>query len=97
MSRSPVKSSRRAALRSARRTIASGRDAVADGAALAEHGHALVTGLGLRAGAVVTSYDAVPGEPHDGGRVVVAEAVEQPLTLAPEPTPRLVRTPRAGL
>ena len=24
----------------------------------------------------------MPGEPHDGGRVVVAEAVEQPLTLA---------------
>ena len=63
MPRSPEKSARRTALRSERRAVAAVRDVDADGRALAGHVHALLEDLGLPAGAVVTSYDAVPGEP----------------------------------
>jgi 5-formyltetrahydrofolate cyclo-ligase len=63
MPRSPEKSARRAALRAQRRALAGARDVRADDRALAQHVGALVEALGLEAGAVVTSYDAVPGEP----------------------------------
>ena len=63
MPRSPEKSARRRALRAQRRAIAAARDPQADGLALARHVGALVDALGLPGGAVVTSYDAVPGEP----------------------------------
>ena len=63
MARDPVKTARRRELRAARRAVAAGRDAAADGARLADHVLALLDGLGLGAGAVVTSYVAVPGEP----------------------------------
>lgn len=63
MARDPEKSARRTALRAARRTIAGARDVGVDGPRLAEHVLSLLDGLGLGAGAVVTSYEAVPGEP----------------------------------
>lgn len=63
MPRSPEKSARRAALRAKRRELAGARAVGADDEALSHHVGALVDGLGLGAGAVVTSYAAVPGEP----------------------------------
>jgi len=63
MARNPEKSARRAELRARRRSLSAGRDATADGARLAEQVLALLGHLGLGAGAVVTSYLAVPGEP----------------------------------
>lgn len=63
MPRDPEKSARRTALRARRRDIAATRDTAGDAAALAAHVTALLAGLGLGPGAVVTSYDAVPGEP----------------------------------
>ncbi len=63
MVRNPEKSARRAELRAQRRALAAGRDARADGTRLADHVLALLDELGLHAGAVVTSYVAVPGEP----------------------------------
>lgn len=66
MARDPVKSARRAALRERRRAIAASRDVTADDAALAGHVVELVETLGLGRGAVVTSYESVPGEPPTG-------------------------------
>ncbi len=63
MSSSPEKSALRAALRAERRARAATRDTGADDRALAGHVAALVEDLDLRAGAVVTSYAALPGEP----------------------------------
>ena len=63
MARDPVKSARRAALRARRRSVAAARDRAADDAALARHVEQLVDALRLGPGAVVTSYDALPGEP----------------------------------
>jgi 5-formyltetrahydrofolate cyclo-ligase len=63
MARNPEKSTRRAELRTRRRAVAAGRDATSDAAALADHVLKLLDDLGLGAGAVVTSYVAVPGEP----------------------------------
>ncbi len=63
MARNPEKSARRAELRTRRRALAASRDATADGARLADHVLRLLDSLGLGAGAVVTSYVAVPGEP----------------------------------
>ena len=63
MARNPEKSERRAELRARRRALAAGRDATVDGTRLADHALGLLDELGLRAGAVVTSYVAVPGEP----------------------------------
>ncbi len=60
---SPEKSALRRALRAERRAVAATRDLEADDRALARHLAALVDALGLSAGAVVTSYHAVPGEP----------------------------------
>lgn len=51
------------ALRAHRREVAGARDLATDGAVLAGHVLGLLDGLGLRAGGVVTSYVAVPGEP----------------------------------
>ena len=63
MARDPEKSARRSALRERRRRLAAGRESGADGAALATHVLDLLEHLGLGAGAVVTSYASVPGEP----------------------------------
>lgn len=59
----PVKKKVRSALRARRRELAAPRDSAADARALADLVEHLVADLGLRAGAVVTSYAAVPGEP----------------------------------
>jgi 5-formyltetrahydrofolate cyclo-ligase len=61
--RDPVKSALRADRRALRRGIAADRDVSADDVALATHVVALVDDLGLGAGAVVTSYASIPGEP----------------------------------
>ena len=66
MARDPEKSARRSALRERRRELAAVRDAGADGAALASHVLDLLERLELGAGAVVTSYASVPGEPPTG-------------------------------
>lgn len=63
MPRDPEKSARRTTLRARRRELAAARVASDDGAALTAHVTALLDELGLGRGAVVTSYDAVPGEP----------------------------------
>ena len=63
MARDPEKSARRAELRARRRVLAAGRDGAADGDLLADHVLGLLEGLGLGTGAVVTSYEAVTGEP----------------------------------
>lgn len=63
MARDPDKLARRTELRARRRAVYATRDATTDGARLAEHVLALLAELALRAGAVVTSYVAVPGEP----------------------------------
>ncbi|MFL6079435.1 MAG: 5-formyltetrahydrofolate cyclo-ligase [Ornithinibacter sp.] len=63
MARNPEKSARRAELRTRRRALAATRDTAADGTRLADHVLGLLDELGLRAGAVATSYVAVPGEP----------------------------------
>jgi len=63
MARDPEKSARRTELRARRRAVAAARDVALDGARLADHVVGLLDELGLRAGAVVTSYVAVPGEP----------------------------------
>ncbi len=63
MARNPEKSARRAELRARRRALADERDTTADGTRLADHVLGLLDELGLRAGAVVTSYVAVAGEP----------------------------------
>lgn len=63
MPRDPEKSARRTTLRARRRELAAARVAADDGAALTTHVTALLDELGLGRGAVVTSYDAVPGEP----------------------------------
>lgn len=58
-----MKTARRTALRERRRAIAGARDVEADDSALAAHVDGLVDSLGLGPGAVVTSYESVPGEP----------------------------------
>jgi len=58
-----MKSARRTELRARRRAVAASRDADADGQRLSDHVLRLLPELGLGAGAVVTSYVAVPGEP----------------------------------
>jgi 5-formyltetrahydrofolate cyclo-ligase len=63
MPRDPEKSARRTALRARRRELAAARVAADDAVALAAQVTALLDELGLGRGAVVTSYDAVPGEP----------------------------------
>jgi 5-formyltetrahydrofolate cyclo-ligase len=63
MARDPEKSVRRTELRARRRELAAARDVTGDGDRLAGHALGLVAELGLGAGAVVTSYVAVPGEP----------------------------------
>jgi 5-formyltetrahydrofolate cyclo-ligase len=63
MARDPEKSARRSALRARRRELAAARDAATDGDRLVGHVLALLAERGLRDGAVVTSYVAVPGEP----------------------------------
>ena len=63
MPRDPEKSAHRTTLRARRRELAAARVAADDGAALTTHVTALLDELGLGRGAVVTSYDAVPGEP----------------------------------
>ena len=63
MARNPEKSARRAELRARRRALSADRDATADAARLADQVLGLLDDLGLGAGAVVTSYVAVPGEP----------------------------------
>ena len=63
MSRDPEKAARRLELRGRRRGLAASRDVAADGPRLADHVLGLLDELGLRAGSVVTSYVALPGEP----------------------------------
>ncbi len=63
MARNPEKSARRAELRARRRSLSAGRDAMSDAMRLADQVLGLLADLGLGAGAVVTSYEAVPGEP----------------------------------
>jgi 5-formyltetrahydrofolate cyclo-ligase len=63
MARNPEKTTRRAELRARRREIAAHRDTTADAAALADRVLRMLDDLALGAGAVVTSYEAVPGEP----------------------------------
>ncbi len=63
MARNPEKSARRAELRARRRAFVAARDETSDGTRLAEHVLGLLGDLGRGAGAVVTSYVAVPGEP----------------------------------
>ena len=63
MARDPEKASRRLELRGRRRGLAASRDVAADGPRLADHVLGLLDELGLRAGSVVTSYVALPGEP----------------------------------
>jgi 5-formyltetrahydrofolate cyclo-ligase len=63
MARDPEKSDRRTALRARRRELAAARDLATDGDRLAGHVLVLLDELGLGAGAVVTSYVGVPGEP----------------------------------
>ncbi|HET6969392.1 MAG TPA: 5-formyltetrahydrofolate cyclo-ligase [Ornithinibacter sp.] len=86
MARDPVKSARRTMLRARRREVASARDPRADDAALARHVRQLVADLGLGAGAVVTSYAAVPGEPPTAAVHIWLSAhgirVLLPITLA---------------
>jgi len=62
-----VKSARRSDRRALRRDIAAGREPAADDAALTRHVLGLLDDLGLGAGAVVTSYASVPGEPPTRG------------------------------
>lgn len=62
MPQSP-KSVRRKELRARRRTIAAERSVEADAAALARGALELLDRLGLGSGAVVLSYESVPGEP----------------------------------
>ena len=62
-----MKSARRSDRRALRREIAAGREPAADDAALTRHVLALLDDLGLGAGAVVTSYASVPGEPPTRG------------------------------
>ena len=59
----PEKAARRSELRARRRGLAASRDVAADGPRLADHVLGLLDDLGLRAGSVVTSYVALPGEP----------------------------------
>ncbi len=63
MARDPVKTARRATLRTRRRDLAAARDTGQDDLALAAHVRTLVDELALRPGSVVTSYAAIPGEP----------------------------------
>ena len=63
MVRDPEKGARRSELRARRRGLAASRDVAADGPRLADHVLGLLDDLGLRAGSVVTSYVALPGEP----------------------------------
>ena len=63
MARDPEKAARRIELRARRRGLAASRDVAADGPRLADHVLGLLDELGLRAGSVVTSYVALPGEP----------------------------------
>jgi len=63
MARDPEKSARRRELRAGRRATAAGRDVDAGGTRLAGYVGQLLDDLGLGAGAVLTSYVAVPGEP----------------------------------
>ena len=63
MARDPEKSVRRTELRARRRELAAARDLTGDGDRLAGHVLGLLGELGIGAGAVVTSYVAVPGEP----------------------------------
>jgi 5-formyltetrahydrofolate cyclo-ligase len=63
MARDPEKSARRAALRARRRELAAARDTAADGSLVAQHVLALLDGLDVRSGGVVTSYVATAGEP----------------------------------
>ena len=58
-----MKTARRTALREQRRALAATRDVAEDDAALAAHVGDLVASLGLGEGAVVTSYESIPGEP----------------------------------
>jgi 5-formyltetrahydrofolate cyclo-ligase len=66
MARDPEKSARRTELRARRRAVAAARNLATDGARLADHVLGLLGELGLGAGAVVTSYVAVPEEPPTG-------------------------------
>jgi 5-formyltetrahydrofolate cyclo-ligase len=63
MARDPVKTARRATLRTRRRDLAAARDTGQDDLALAAHVRTLVDELALRPGSVVTSYAAIAGEP----------------------------------
>ncbi len=84
MPQSP-KSVRRKELRARRRTIAAERSVEADAAALARGAVDVLDRLGLGSGAVVLSYESVPGEPptaalHDalvarGVRVLVPDTL----------------------
>ncbi|MGE9807793.1 5-formyltetrahydrofolate cyclo-ligase [Janibacter sp. G1551] len=56
----------RARRRAQRREIATTRDPIADGKALARHALDLVTSLRLGPGSVVAAYDSLPSEPPTG-------------------------------
>lgn len=85
MARDPEKAARRATLRARRRDLAAARDTEHDATALAAHVPALLGELGLRPGAVVTSYASVVGEPPTAAVNAVLEAhgirVLLPITL----------------
>jgi 5-formyltetrahydrofolate cyclo-ligase len=86
MTRNPVKSARRSALRARRRSVSADRDLHADGEAVARQVTRLVGDLGLGPGSVVTSYAAVPGEPPtaaaNAGLAASGIRVLLPITLA---------------
>jgi 5-formyltetrahydrofolate cyclo-ligase len=85
MAGDPEKLARRTALRARRRALVAARDPEADGRRLADHVLVLLRGLGLGEGAVVTSYESVPGEPPTAPLHALLEAagirVLVPVTL----------------
>ncbi|GGL34718.1 ligase [Phycicoccus endophyticus] len=81
----PPKAARRQALRARRQALVAARDEAADAAALASGALALAADHGLGAGAVLLSYESLPGEPPTGplnaALVAAGARVLVPVTL----------------